>query len=63
MPAFSKSGANVSTKLEAIDAFELCRPCISPAIRWEKKSMGILSTCHINVLLPTMESLPFILSE
>ena len=38
-------------------------PVYRPPFAGEKKSMGILSTCHMNVLLPTMESLPFILSE
>ena len=51
------------TRLLAIVPLEFCRPCISPAIRCEKNSIGIRSIFHINVLLPTTASLPFIRRE
>ena len=36
---------------------------MSPAMRWEKNSIGMRSTCHKNVVLPITASLPFMRSE
>ena len=35
---------------------------VNTAIRWEKKSTGILSTCHMNSALALIASLPWNLS-
>ena len=47
MTVFSRSGAKVFTRVPAMEAFIPARDWISPARRWEKNSIGSLSTFHI----------------
>ena len=59
----STSGAKLLMSVEAIIAFCWRRPQISPAMRWEKNSIGRRSTCHMYSLLPTTAILPLALRE
>ena len=60
MIVFSSSGAKVFTNVPAMDALVPWRCRISPDMRWEKKAIGIRSTFHISVLLPSRSILPLI---
>ena len=44
----------------AMEAFVPCRCRISPAMRWEKNSIGMRRIFHMNSLLPTTAILPLI---
>ncbi len=58
MAASSASGANVSISVFATAALSSCLCWISPAMRCEKNSIGICSTCHRKELLPVTASFP-----
>ena len=60
MKEFNTNGANVLTNEFAIEAFDPCLDKISPDIRCEKNSIGILRIFHINCVEPTTANLPFI---
>ena len=47
MMVFSASGVRVLTRVLAMEAFVLCRCRISPAMRWEKNSIGMRRTFHM----------------
>ena len=59
----SSSGVSVLTSVEAMEAFVPWRCRISPARRWEKNSVGMRRTFHMNSLLPTIAILPLIFRE
>ena len=63
MAMLSASGVNVFTRVSAMTAFVFLRCWMSPAWRCEKNSMGMRSTCHMNVDDPMTAILPLIFSE
>ena len=63
MIVLSTSGVSVLTSVEAMVALVPWRCSRSPAMRWEKNSIGILRTFHMKEPLPTTAILPFIFSE
>ena len=63
MIVFSNNGAKVPTNVEAMVALVACLCKISPTIRWEKNSIGILMTFHIYEVEPIIAILPLIFNE
>ena len=63
MIVLSSSGVSVFTRVEAMLALVDWRWRISPAMRWEKNSIGMRRIFHMYSLLPTMLILPSILRE
>ena len=51
-------GARVLMSVEAMLWLLLLRAAMSPAMRWEKNSTGIRSTCHMNSAFALIASLP-----
>ena len=63
MMVLSSSGVKVFTSVPAMLALVLWRCRMSPAMRWEKNSIGMRRIFHMNSLLPTTAILPSILRE
>ena len=63
MAVLRVSGANVLTRFDATSVLEFCLDWMSPAILWEKNSMGSRRIFHIKDELPTMASFPLIRIE
>ena len=60
---FRTNGANVLIKFPAMEVLEFCLLWISPAIRWEKNSIGKCNTFHKKVILPITDIFPLSLLE
>ena len=63
MIALRARGVRVLTRVEEMEALVLWRWRMSPAMRWEKNSIGMRRIFHMYSLLPTMLILPSILRE
>lgn len=58
MAKLTSSGASWPTMRRATEEFEVARAAMSPAMRWEKNSMGRWSTLQMNEVYETTDILP-----